>query len=513
MNQAPSGTPTKPRDNGVYILITQCLQNGFFLADDSRLCLPKESVRRMLIGNRPELQNTGSTYMKEFEEPVDGYKRVIQHELLKSGPMYKFFELLTRNIPAHRDLHIVNIRDWHAPSRRYDDERQRYGIHCEAGTWEAEPIEGLKDFLAPWSEVKANAEAAKEQARSLQGYSSPDKPNLHYYDIRSDTVFDFKASEHPELVEERMAKAGGNYPTMLEAVLRNLIESNPGKRIYIGLIGAYTDIKIKLLLIGLRTRFDVDNLFVSDVLTTAPTLERHLEALDFFDKVLNIEVVHSLTDFARALNPGVEGVVPHSLTKDHVDFRDYRSYFLDKQRLLAFQDEKLLDYLEITSQRSTQVYTRIYDANVTLLRFGFLFLTLTAIMVIMMLLNFEVHSEALWVTGGLSAVGIITSFFLLPSAQMRNNINTLVRLRNYLETYSTISGLLRYHLTKVEHMQPRLMDDKQREHAEKELVLLEKQMDIIQKAAKSMSDTFLDIPLPGAYKNDSTNPNNAAGGI
>jgi hypothetical protein len=489
-------------DSSVFILITQCLQNGFFLANDSRLCLPAESVRRMLVGNRPELK-TGHDYLKAFEEPSDGHRRVIDEKILPGGPMYKFFELLTEGIPSNRELHIITIRDWHAPSRRYDDERQRYGIHCEADTWDAEPIEGMKDFLAPWS----GDARATELARSLQGYSHPNNPKLHYYDIRSDTVFDFKRPEDDELRNN-----AGDHATLLEAILIKLIGDQlqtSRRRVYIGLIGVYTDIKIKLLLIGLRTRFEIDNLFVSDVLTTAPTLERHLEALDFFDKVLNVEIVHSLTDFARALIPSVSGFVPQSLTKDHVDFRDYRSYFLDKQRLLAFQDEKLLDYLEITSQRSTEVYNRIYNSNVILLRFGFLLLALTFIMVILMLFGVEVPEQAIWVTGGLSVVGIITSFFLVPSAQMRNNINTLVRLRNYLETYSTISGLLRYHLTKVEHMQPRLMDKDQREQAEKELALLEKQMDIIQKAAKAMSETFgADIPLPGQYRNQDSNEQN-----
>lgn len=35
---------------------------------------------------------------------------------------------------------------------------------------------------------------------------------------------------------------------------------------------------------------------------------------------------------------------------------------------------------------------------------------------------------------------------------MRNNVNALVRLRNYLETYSSVTGLLRYHLTKAERL-------------------------------------------------------------
>ena len=44
----------------VYILITQCLQNGFFLADGNRLVLPSDIVRRMLYGGQPEIVNDDS---------------------------------------------------------------------------------------------------------------------------------------------------------------------------------------------------------------------------------------------------------------------------------------------------------------------------------------------------------------------------------------------------------------------------------------------------------------------
>ncbi|MCA9916013.1 MAG: hypothetical protein KC496_21810, partial [Anaerolineae bacterium] len=77
-----------------------------------------------------------------------------------------------------------------------------------------------------------------------------------------------------------------------------------------------------------------------------------------------------------------------------------------------------------------------------------------------------------------------------PMAQMRNNVNALVRLQNYLETYSTISSLLRFHMTRANQLNPQ---DTAR--STEELTLVEKQMTIIQNAAQKMSDTFSDIPV------------------
>ena len=63
-------------------------------------------------------------------------------------------------------------------------------------------------------------------------------------------------------------------------------------RIYVAVIGVYTDLKIKTLLTALRTLYNIPNLAVSDTLTASATLERHLSGLDFAAKVLGVEVIH-----------------------------------------------------------------------------------------------------------------------------------------------------------------------------------------------------------------------------
>ncbi|MDW6061513.1 hypothetical protein SAZ11_30175 [Streptomyces sp. FXJ1.4098] len=62
-----------------------------------------------------------------------------------------------------------------------------------------------------------------------------------------------------------------------------------------------TDIKIQLLLTGIRSRYDVRQLVVSDALTASRTLERHLTALDFCQRVLRTEVMTGLAELARFL--------------------------------------------------------------------------------------------------------------------------------------------------------------------------------------------------------------------
>ncbi|MBZ0276927.1 MAG: hypothetical protein K8I60_12325, partial [Anaerolineae bacterium] len=178
------------------------------------------------------------------------------------------------------------------------------------------------------------------------------------------------------------------------------------------------------------------------------------------------------------------------------DFRDYKTFFLDKQKVLASQDNKLLDYLELTRKRSTEVYEEIRNANWWLLLTGRILLAIVLIMVAVQVIfplfgrEIRIPTEVWVLTGGLSVAQLLTSFFLIPMAQMRNNVNALVRMQNYLETYSTVSSLLRFHMTRANQLNPQ-----DPAKAKEELALIREQMDIIQTAAKEMSATFTDVPV------------------
>ena len=245
---------------------------------------------------------------------------------------------------------------------------------------------------------------------------------------------------------------------------------------------------------GLRTRYTVDNLIVSDILTASPSLERHLEGLDFAAKVLNVEIIHSLNEIASVLNPEQdESAIPLSLTKNTLNFRDYRTYFLDKQNILAFQDQRLLEYLTLTNNRSLQVYTVIYRANLFLIILGSLFLGLTLIIAVAHVLDPKIPIDVMLLTGGLGIVQVLASFFTAPFDKMRQNLTALVRLRNYLETYSNLSALLRHHLTLAERLQPNLHDDATHLRATRELDLLERQINLVESASTKMTLNFPDL--------------------
>lgn len=499
-------TAPAPSSDTIHILITQCLQNGFFLAEGGSLCLPKDVVRRMLVGDQEGFSNEDIV--------IQHNRRVFPSERLKAGPLYQFFQAVTGDSQRTHPLHIVHVRDWHAPSEHYDDERRRYGAHCEAHSWAANFLEGFDDFLQPWQKAHQPTEAAK-LARTRFGYHSAAR-NLWYYDVRSDSVFDFSPPASRELREE-LAEQCENQPacSQLQLILDRLIGFGPSKpRAYVVVIGVYTDIKIRTLLVSLRSRYEIENLIVSDVLTDAPTLERHLDGLDFADKVVGAEIIHNLNDLANVLNPGATHIIPNAITATTANFLDYRRHFLDRQKLLAFQDQRLLQYVELTGRRSAEVYNQIDQANRFLMRMGRVFLALTAALIVLRAAGWNVPADALLIAGGLSAAQIITSFFLLPAAQARINLVELVRLRNYLEAYSNVSGLLRHHLTRAERLQPDLENDPTGARARLELSLLREQLELIQSATAGMSQAFSlgTAPAPPASADaDANKPANDTG--
>ena len=130
-----------PDGGEIHILITQCLQNDFFLNLNCRLSLPKDAVSKLLI--HPESEKT-------FSETKS--RRALDSGTLHRGPLAR---LLQATVGQRLDgsgqgiLHLVNIRDWHTPGEMYDRERRVYGSHCQAGTWGAEYIEGLTGLLDP----------------------------------------------------------------------------------------------------------------------------------------------------------------------------------------------------------------------------------------------------------------------------------------------------------------------------------------------------------------------------
>jgi hypothetical protein len=105
----------EPGGGEIYILITQCLQNDFFLNLNCRLSLPADAAGKLLIHPTSE---------KTFSETKS--RRTIDSGTLNKGPLAR---LLQATVGQRLDgagqgtLHLVNIRDWHTPragtGRRY----------------------------------------------------------------------------------------------------------------------------------------------------------------------------------------------------------------------------------------------------------------------------------------------------------------------------------------------------------------------------------------------------------
>lgn len=459
------GTPAPEKD--VYILITQCLQNNFFLANENRLCLPPTMVSQMLLGTGGNLPDPAFA--------LKGNQRVYEQASVKKGPLFQYFQAVLGDKERTNDVHVINIKDWHKPGVDYDRERRRYGSHCEAGMWEAEGIDGFDSFLEPWGKN----ETEREIARKVDGLR---KGKNIFYEVLSDSLFDFKPRED----------AAAHDVPLLKAVMDKLIHQAHERkgRVYMVVIGVYSDIKMMTLLTTLRGLYDIDNLIVSDVLSASSTLERHLSGLDYMDKVLEAEIVHSLNDLADVLHETYKNQINPDIIRENPDFRQYRSYYLDKQNVLSYQDHKLNQYLDLTSQRAADVYKQVFNTNRNLTFVGYGMLLVTLVTGFLRFLDpVRFPMDVVLILGGISLSQLLVGFFYNPLKNLQHNLNNLVRLRNYLETYSTITALLRHHFTAPEYLNDKLRQT----DTEEALKRFEHQMEIVRKIAEGMAGNFKDI--------------------
>src|SRR5258705_9639736 len=310
-------------DNTQYVLITQCLQNDFFFNLDNELCLPEAAAARLLLDANDE----SGFY-------VVGQRRELSERSRRAAPLAQFLDLVVGSRirgKESRHLRLINIRDWHVPGEHYDRERTQYGAHCEAGTWGADYLEGFDEYLDP-GHTSAPGAGEPEPAKWAE--------RLTVHHVYSDTLFDFQYAnaETPHIRQD----------APLTAILDAIVSNGGSPRVAV--IGVLTDIKIQLLLVGLRSRYNFRQLVVSDPLTASRSLERHLTALDFAQRVLWVEVVDSLAELARFLGvrPSADQLVGRGAT---VEFASYSSYVNDKQGILSYEDARLRDYRRQTTER------------------------------------------------------------------------------------------------------------------------------------------------------------------
>jgi hypothetical protein len=481
----------RPRDDGSageqprFVLITQCMQNDFLLNPECRLSLPEAVVRSVLLGRR------------RFESKTGEGVRHLPAEALAAGPLGQFLEQTVGRRRRGEDgrgvLHVINIRDWHVPDDNYDYERRRYGPHCERGTWGAGYIDGLERWLDPGGPLEEEEACYFEEG------------SVRVHHIYADSLFDFKPRQE-HIGNERKYHAS-SLEILLDVILQGsgqdqergceFLRSDPQARaleplateinedttvrskarLYVGVIGFYTDIKVKLLLTGLRARYDLPNLAVSDTFTASASLERHLSGLDFAAKLLNVEVIHGINDFVRFLG-GSADLKNEAEIVAADSFSRYQTYFQDRQNVLAHESEKLQEYELLTQRRSLDVYNTVRRANTFLIAWGAVFLSAT--LVLSILAAFGIGDwKAAAVTGTLSLVQFVGAFFTQPSTDLQRNLTNLAVFKMILESHSLKTAVARFHLTTPQALRE-LQSKSETDAASRQIETLRKELEAIE---------------------------------
>lgn len=412
-------------ENQTYVLITQCLQNDFFLNLNCRLVLPADASGKLLIHAESE---------RAFSESKS--RRTIDDQTLLDGPLGRLLKATVGQRlrgAGQGTLHLVNIRDWHITGDLYDRERRVYGTHCEAGTWGSEYLQGLLDLLDPGG--------TRRRIGDPQGVNQGFAPegNRHgtvvIHHVHSDTLFDLDTH------------ASGSRSELAE-VLNRIITPASRDSVRVAVLGVYTDIKVQIVVQSLRIAYNPDRLVVSDSLTASPTLERHLGALDFANKVLGAEVMHGVADLARFLgtDPGEDEELESSASE--VAFADYAQYFRDKQSIVSYEDTQLRSYRRQITGRLNETVRLVKFTNTFLIGCGILTLGSTVVLAVIAAVHpGRVPVVLPAVLLGLSVIQLVSVFFNRPAEELTRMLSREAVFRMLLESRSLRLALARYHLT------------------------------------------------------------------
>jgi nicotinamidase-related amidase len=450
-----------PGGGEIYILITQCLQNDFFLNLNCRLSLPQDAVGKLLIHPM-----SGDTFTESKS------RRKIRAEALKNGPLGRLLEAtvgqrLGGKGQGRGTLHLVNIRDWHTPGEHYDRERRVYGSHCQAGTWGAEYIDGLTSLLDPDSTRRPLGDTRTEDP----GFDPQGRQHgsVVVHHVHSGTLFDLESFAFS--------------PSELARVLGEIITPDNRERVRVAVVGVYTDIKIQVVLQSLRVAYNLENLVVSDSLTASPTLERHLGALDFANKVLGVEVMHGVGDLARFLGSDPKDEELESSASE-VKFADYAQYFRDKQSIVSYEDTQQRSYRQQISKSLGQTVRLVKGTNVFLIGCGGVTLVATVVLAVLAAIHPGRIPIALPISLlGVSLAQLVTIFFSRPVQELTAMLNREAVFRLLLESRSLRLALARYHLTT-----PQALDGGEGAKAEAEI--LRDQLNVLADLDKVDFDRF-----------------------
>jgi nicotinamidase-related amidase len=448
-----------PGGGEIYILITQCLQNDFFLNLNCRLSLPTDAVSKLLIHPMSE---------KTFSESKS--RRKIDAATLRKGPLGRLLQATVGQRlggEGQGTLHLVNIRDWHTPGEHYDRERRVYGSHCQAGTWGAEYIDGLDSLLDPDSTRRPLGDVRTEDP----GFDPKGKRHgsVVVHHVHSGTLFDLESFAFS--------------PSELAQVLGEIITPESRGHVRVAVVGVYTDIKIQVVLQSLRVAYNLENLVVSDSLTASPTLERHLGALDFTNKVLGVEVMHGVGDLARFLGSDPRDEELESSSSE-IAFADYAQYFRDKQSIVSYEDTQQRSYRQQISKSLGQTVRLVKGTNVFLIGCGAVTLVTTVVLAVLA----GIHPGRIPIALPISLLGVsvaqlVAIFFSRPVQELTAMLNREAVFRLLLESRSLRLALARYHLTT-----PQALDGG--EGAKAEAAILRDQLNVLANLDKVDFDRF-----------------------
>jgi hypothetical protein len=251
----------------------------------------------------------------------------------------------------------------------------------------------------------------------------------------------------------------------------------------VAVVGVYTDIKIQVVLQSLRVAYNLENLVVSDSLTASPTLERHLGALDFVNKVLGVEVMHGVGDLARFLGSDPEDEELESSASE-IAFADYAQYFRDKQSIVSYEDTQQRSYRQQISKSLRQTVRLVKGTNVFLIGCGAVTLVATVVLAVLAAIHPGRIPIALPISLlGVSVAQLVTIFFSRPVQELTAMLNREAVFRLLLESRSLRLALARYHLTT-----PQALDGG--EGAKAEAAILRDQLNVLANLDKVDFDRF-----------------------
>ena len=172
-----------------------------------------------------------------------------------AGPLAQLMHWARAQDPER--LQVLHIRDWHDAADPHQARHlERFGAHCLAGSRGAELVLGL------------DAEVAA-------------RPNERFVDAL--TLNDFEGTSLGPTFEELRARAAGP--------------------LRVGVVGVWTEAKVKFLLYELLTRCGITDLATCSALTASASRSQHFNALEQIRKILGVTVCDSIGAFTEWLLP------------------------------------------------------------------------------------------------------------------------------------------------------------------------------------------------------------------